>query len=189
MAMLVYNDIRVGKVILMDGAPYQVLDSHVFRKQQRKPVNATKLKNLITGKVTEYSFHVSEKADEAEIETLPLMYIYNAKGEYWFHKVGAPADRMTLPADILGDQALYLKEKTEITGLFFDDKPIGVRLPIKMQFKVTEAPPNIRGNTAQGGDKLVTLETGATVTTPMFVNEGDTIEVNTETHEYVGRIS
>jgi elongation factor P len=64
-----------------------------------------------------------------------------------------------------------------------------VRLPIKMRFKVTEAPPNLRGNTAQGGDKLVTLETGATITTPMFVNEGDTIEVNTETNEYVGRVS
>lgn len=188
MSMLDYNEIRPGKVIIMDGAPYAVLDYHVFRKQQRKPVNATKLKNLITGKVTEYSFHVSEKAEEAEIESRDLIYIYSAKGEYWFHKVGAPADRITLPAEVLGGQEKYLKEKMELVGLFFDGKPIGIRLPIKMQFVVTEAPPSIKGSTAQGGNKVVTLETGATVNTPMFVEIGDTIELNTETGEYVGRV-
>ncbi len=187
--MLDYNEIRVGKVIIFNGEPYEVLDSHVFRKQQRKPVNATKLKNLITGKVTEYSFHVSEKAYEAEIEAVPLIYIYNTKGQWWFHKAGNPGERLELPVSLLGDKAKFLKEKMEIDGLYFEERAIGVRLPIKVQYKVVEAPPNIKGNTAQGGDKLVTLETGATVTTPMFVNEGDTIEVNTETHEYVGRVS
>lgn len=185
--MLDYNEIRVGKVIIFNGEPYEVLDSHVFRKQQRKPVNATKLKNLITGKVTEYSFHVSEKAYEAEIEARPLTYIYNAKGVWWFHATGKPSERLELPVSLLGDKAKFLKEKMEIDGLYFEDRPIGVRLPIKVQYKVVEAPPNIKGNTAQGGDKLVKIETGAGITTPMFVNEGDTIEVNTETGEYVGR--
>ena len=185
--MLAYNDIRKGKVIIFSGEPYAVLDSHVFRKQQRKPVNATKLKNLITGKVTEYSFHVSEKAEEADIETRPLTYIYSARNEWWFHRTGNPSERVTLPEDLLGDQKEFLKEKMELDGLYFEDKPFGIRLPIKMILKVTEAPPNVRGNTAQGGDKLVTLETGAKITTPMFVEEGDMIEVNTETHEYVGR--
>ena len=82
-----------------------------------------------------------------------------------------------------------LKEKMEIEGLFFNDKPIGVKLPIKVALKVTEAPPNMRGNTSQGGNKLVTLETGATMSTPLFVEEGDTIEVNTETGEYVSRVT
>lgn len=185
--MLNYNEITNGKVILFNGEPYEVLDSHVFRKQQRKPVNATKLKNLITGKVTEYSFHVSEKAEEAEIEDRSLTYIYNNRGEYWFHTTGNPGDRMTFPVEILGDKAKFLKEKMEVTGLYFDDRPIGVRLPIKVTYKVVEAPPNVRGNTAQGGNKLVKLETGAMITTPMFVEEGNTIEVNTETGEYVGR--
>lgn len=186
--MLAYNDIRIGKVIIFNGEPYAVLSSHVFRKQQRKPVNATKLKNLITGKVTEYSFHVSEKAEEAEIETRPLTYIYNARGEWWFHRTGNPSERITLPEDLLGDQKKFLKEKMELDGLYFEDKPFGIRLPIKMQFKVAEAPPNVRGNTSQGGNKLVTLETGAQITTPMFVEIGDTIEINTETGEYVSRV-
>jgi elongation factor P len=186
--MLDYNDIRVGKVIIFNGDPYEVLDSHVFRKQQRKPVNATKLKNLITGKVTEYSFHVSEKAVEAEIEARPLTFIYNNRGAWWFHTTGNPSERIELSSDILGDKAKYLKEKTEIFGLYFEDRLIGIRLPIKMQFKVTEAPPTIKGNTAQGGNKLVKIETGAMITTPMFVEEGDTIEINTEVGEYVSRV-
>lgn len=185
--MLEYNEIRGGKVILYNGEPYEVLDSHVFRKQQRKPVNQTKLKNLITGKVTEYSFHQSEKAAEAEIEDRPLTYIYSSRGEWWFHRTGNPSDRMTLSGDILGDKAKFLKEKMEVVGLYFNDKAIGVRLPIKVTYKVKEAPPSVRGNTAQGGNKLVKLETGASITTPMFVEEGDLIEVNTETGEYVGR--
>jgi elongation factor P len=185
--MLSYNEITNGKVILFNNEPYEVLDSHVFRKQQRKPVNATKLKNLITGKVTEYSFHVSDKAEEAEIEDRPLIYIYNNRGEWWFHKIGDPSARLTLPTEILGDQAKFLKEKMEIVGLYFNDRPIGVRLPIKVTYKVVEAPPNVRGNTAQGGNKLVKIETGAMITTPMFVEEGNLIEINTQTGEYVGR--
>lgn len=185
--MLSYNEITNGKVILFNGEPYEVLDSHVFRKQQRKPVNATKLKNLITGKVTEYSFHVSDKAEEAEIEDRSLTYIYNNRGEWWFHRTGDPSARITLPSDILGDQAKFLKEKMEIVGLYFNDRPIGVRLPIKVTYKVVEAPPNVRGNTAQGGNKLVKLETGAMITTPMFVEEGNLVEINTQTGEYVGR--
>ncbi len=186
--MLTYSEVRPGKVIIMNGEPYDVLDCHVFRKQQRKPVNATKLKNLITGKVTEYSFHVSEKIEEAEIDPIPLVYIYNAKGEWWFHKTGNPSARMTLPLVLLGDKAQFLKEKTEITGLFFNERPIGIRLPIKMTFKVVEAPPSMRGNTSQGGNKVVKLETGAMIATPLFVEEGDTIEINTETGEYVSRV-
>ena len=141
----------------------------------------------MTGKVTEYSFHVSEKAEEAEIETRPLTYIYSSRGEWWFHRTGNPSERVTLPEDLLGEQKQFLKEKMELEGLYLEDKPFGIRLPIKMTLRVTEAPPNVRGNTAQGGDKLVTLETGAKITTPMFVEAGDMIEVNTETQEYVGR--
>ncbi len=185
--MLNYNEITAGKVILFNDEPYAVLDSHVFRKQQRKPVNQTKLKNLITGKVTENSFHVSEKAEEAEIEDRALTYIYNNRGEWWFHTTGNPSDRTTLPTDVLGDQAQFLKEKMEVVGLYFNDRVIGVRLPIKVVYKVVEAPPTIRGNTAQGGNKLVKIETGASITTPMFVEEGDSIEINTQTGEYVGR--
>ncbi len=82
--MLEYNEVKEGRFIVLDGTPYEVLDSHVFRKQQRKPVNATKLKNLITGKVTEYSFAVSDRVPEAELIEKTVDYLYHHRGEYWF---------------------------------------------------------------------------------------------------------
>lgn len=186
--MLEYNEIKPKKFIVFEGSPCEVLDSHVFRKQQRKPVNQTKLKNLITGKVVEYSFHQSEKAEEADLDKKTLVFIYQNKGEWWFHEAGNPGNRFSLPETILGDGRKFLKEKMEITALIFDDTVIGIQLPIKVTLKVTEAPPNVKGNTAQGGNKVVTLETGATITTPMFVETGNMIEINTETQEYVQRV-
>jgi len=185
--MLEYNEIKPKTFIVLDGEPYEVIDSHVFRKQQRKPVNQTKLKNLITGKVAERSFHQSEKADEADLQKRQLVFIYQNRGEWWFHEVGNPGARFSIPEATIGDERKFLKENTEVEGLFFNDVIIGVRLPIKMTLKVVEAPPNVKGNTAQGGNKPVTLETGAIVTTPMFVEVGDMIEVNTQTGEYTGR--
>jgi elongation factor P len=185
--MLEYNEITVGKFIIFDEEPWEVIDSHVFRKQQRKPVNATKLKNMITGRVTEYSFHQSEKAEEAEIENKDIQFIYESKGEYWFHEVGNPGKRFALTKDQVGNPGKFLKKDTVAKAMVFDEKIIGVKLPIKMELKVVEAPPGTKGNTAQGGSKQVKVETGAYVNTPLFINEGEVIRVNTETGEYVER--
>ena len=193
--MLSYNELKPKTFIVLNGAPYEVLSVHVFRKQQRKPVNQTKLRNLKTGKVTEQTFHQSETVEEADIDTKTLVYIYNAPardgqtGLWWFHEVGDPGKRMSITEDIVGPQGKFLKEKTEVDGLLFNDEIIGIRIPIKAQLKVVEAPPNIKGNTAQGGTKPVTLETGAIVNAPLFVKTEDTIEVNTETGEYTQRVS
>ncbi len=180
----------------MDGAPYIVLSSHVFRKQQRKPVNATKLKNLITGKVTEYSFHVSEKAEEAEIENREVKYLYNNRGEWWFCEPNDPSKRFKIEADLVGQSGKFLKANTIIQTVIFDDpnhsdgqgKIIGVKLPIKVDLKVTEAPPAVKGDTAKGGTKMITLETGATVQAPLFIQEGDLVRINTETGLYSDRV-
>ena len=185
--MLEYNEITVGKFIIFDEEPWEVIDSHVFRKQQRKPVNATKLKNMITGRVTEYSFHQSEKAEEAEIENKDIQFIYESKGEYWFHEVGNPGKRFALTKDQVGNPGKFLKKDTVAKAMVFDEQIIGVKLPIKMELKVVEAPPGTKGNTAQGGSKQVKVETGAYVNTPLFINEGEVIRVNTETGEYVER--
>ncbi len=186
--MLEYNEITEKKCIILDGAPYEVLTSHVFRKQQRKPVNATKLKNLITGKVTEKSFHVSEKAKEADISTEEIKYLYNNKGEWWFSKPSNPSDRFKLGEGLLGDKGKFLKENEIITAMTFDEQIIGVKLPIKVELKVTEAHPAVKGDTAKGGNKQVTLETGATISVPMFIKEGDILRINTETGEYTDRL-
>src|SRR6185369_6298233 len=109
MAMLEYNEILPKRVILLDGEPYEVLDAHVFRKQQRKPVNQTKLRHLITGKVTEQAFHVSEKVEEADLSTKSVKYLYTNKGEWWFCAEDNPADRFMLSNETLGAGAKFMK--------------------------------------------------------------------------------
>ena len=194
--MLEYNEILKGKVILLGDEPYEVLDAHVFRKQQRKPVNQTKLRHLITGKVTEQAFHVSEKADEADLSTKSVKYLYTNKGERWFCDEKNPADRFMLSQETIRTGAQFLKPNMLVEALVFNDpdasvgagKIIGIKIPIKMELKVTEAPPAVKGNTAQGGSKLITLETGATLNAPLFINEGDIVRINTTTGEYVERV-
>ena len=186
--MLDYNEVKPRKRILLDGQPYEVLESKVSRKQQRKPVNQTKVKNLITGKVDERTFHHSDTVEEADIDKKNVKYLYNNRGEWWFCNPADPSNRFQIDEGVIGDTAQYLKENMEVEGLVFEDEILGITVPIKMEFEVAEAPPNIKGNTASGGDKKVTLETGAVITTPMFVETGDVIEINTESHTYVKRV-
>lgn len=192
MSMLAYNDVVPRKVIIHDGEPFEVMTSHVFRKQQRKPVNATKLKNLLTGRVVEHSFAVSDKVDEADMSKKAVKFIYEQKGEFWFHAEKTPAERFTIKSDVIGDQKQWMKAGDTYNVRIFmneDDEEliIGVDLPIKMDLKVKEAAPAVKGNTSSGALKSVVLETGATLNVPLFINEGDIVTVNTETGDYVGR--
>lgn len=188
MAVLSYNEILPKKIIIWNGEPYEVAAAHVFRKQQRKPVNQTKLRSLRTGKVIEATFHQNENAPEADISYKPIEFIYENRGEFWFCTPGKPAERFSLPVDVIGDGRKFMKPKSEVEAMVFDEEIIGVHLPIKVDLVVKEAAPAVRGNTSQGGTKQVTLETGATLNVPLFINEGDILRINTETGEYVERM-
>jgi len=185
---LAYTDLTKGVFFVMNGEPYEVLEAHFLRMQQRKAVVQTKIKNLITGKVLDRNFQPSDNFDEADMEKKEANFIYKAKGELWFHEVGKPANRFSLKEELIGEPGQFLKQNTVVTTLIFNGKVIGVTLPIKMELKVTEAPPAIKGNTAQGGTKVVELETGAKISVPLFVNEGDVVRVNTEMGSYVERV-
>lgn len=186
--MLEYNEITPRKSIILDGQPYEVLDAHIFRMQQRKPQNKTKLKNMLTGSVTEITFHQSEKVEEAEIEKKDAKFIYTSRGEWWFSEPNNPSKRFKLSEKMIGDSRKFLKPETIVTTLTFNEEVFGVILPINIELKVTEAPPAVKGDTAKGGLKQVVLETGATISTPLFVNDGDTIRINTQTGEYKERV-
>jgi elongation factor P len=188
MAVLSYNEITLKKVILHEGDPYLVMASHVFRKQQRKPVNITKLKNLKSGRVVEVTFHQNETVEEAGLETKSVTYIYKKPGEYWFHTTGNAGDRFALSEDLVGEQGRFMKERMEIDAILFGEEVIGLKLPIKMELKVKEAMEAVKGNTSSGALKEVTLETGATIMVPMFINTGDIISINTETGDYSERV-
>jgi len=187
--MLEYNEIKPRKVIVYEGEPFEVLSSHVFRKQQRKPVNAVKMKNLLTGKVMEISFHQSEKAEEAEVDKRKIKFLYESKGEYWFCEEKDPSKRFKLDAEQVGEQIHYVKQNSLVDLISFEDKILGVEVPIKVELKVIEAAPAVKGNTVQGGLKQVKVETGYTVNVPLFVNEGDILRINTDTGEYVERVN
>ncbi len=186
--MLEYNEITLRKFIIYEGQPYEVLDSHVFRKQQRKPVNATKLKNLITGNIKEISFHVSDKVEEADLTKKDIKYLYSNRGQFWFCEINDPSKRFELPTDLIGDKVKFMKQNMTVSALIFEEKIIGLQIPIKMEFKVIEAHPAVKGDTAKGGSKQVKLENGTELHVPMFVNEGDVIRINTETGEYAERV-
>ncbi len=189
MAMLDYSEITERKYIVFNDEPWEIITSHVFRKQQRKPVNAVKMKNLITGKVTEQSFHVSEKVEEAEIDKIEAKYLYANRGEFWFCDPTNPSDRFQISETILGNRGKFIKPNTIIKVLKFGDITIGIDMPIKVELKVVEAHAAVKGNTAQGATKIVKLETGAEINVPMFIKEGEIIKVNTETGEYTERAS
>lgn len=188
MAKLAYNEITLKKVIIFNDEPCLVLASHVFRKQQRKPVNITKLKGLKSGRVVEQTFHQNETADEAELETRDIVFIYRKPGEYWFHTAGKPAERFALSEDLVGDGGKFIKERSELKAMVFEDEVIGVRVPIKAELKVKETAEAVRGNTATNAMKEAILETGASVQVPQFINNGDIIAINTETGEYSERM-
>jgi len=172
----------------MDGAPYEVIETHFLRMQQRKAVVQTRIRNLITGKLLDRNFQASDSFEEAEIEKKKAMFIYQTKGEYWFHAEGDPKARFSLSAELVGDQGQFLKPNTRVETMVFDDKVIKIDIPVKMDFKVIEAPPSTKGNTAQGGTKVVTIEGGAKISAPLFINEGEIIRVNTQTGQYVERV-
>jgi len=188
-----YNEIKERKYIIMNDEPFEVIDSSVSRQQQRKPVNKTKLKSLISGRVIEHTFQSSDTAEEADMSKKNLVYIYSRGDEHWFHTEGDKSDRFPLSDDVLGRAKDYILEGDTVEfSIFTDDEGeeriTGVNLPIKVELEVTEAPPAIKGNTATGGDKLVTMKTGLKVTAPLFINIGDIISINTETGEYTGRV-
>lgn len=191
MATLEYNEVKERKYIVFKDEPYEIMESHVARTQQRKPQNQVKMKNLINGKVIPGTFYATDKVEEAEVLKREAKFIYANKGEYWFCNVDNPKERYTIEDNILSDNVKFLKADTIVDLLIFEyndeETIIGLKLPIKMTFTVKDAPPAIRGNTSGGGNKLVTLETGAQITTPLFIEAGEQLIVNTETGEYVER--
>jgi len=186
--MLSYNELKIGTMFKFEGIPYEVLDYAFLRMQQRKPVAKTKIKNLFTGQVIERNFHQNEPLEDIEIEKQPITFLYGNKGEFWFCEKGNPKNRFKLEESKIGPAIKFLKPNSEVSAVKLEDQILNIKIPIKVDLKVTETPPGERGNTAQGGTKMATLETGAEVAVPLFVNIGDIIRVNTESETYVERM-
>jgi len=186
--MLTHNDLKKGALIIIDKEPYEVLEVNFLKKAQRRPTVQTKIRNLITGSVLPKNFHQGDAVEEAEIFKFKVKFLYSHRSRFFFSKEEDPSRRFDLSEDQIGLNAQFLKTGETIDAQEFENSVINISLPIKVRLKVKEAPPGARGDRAQSGTKIVILETGAKINVPLFVKEGDTIEVNTEKGEYVQRV-
>lgn len=172
----------------MDDDPYVVLTSNIAKKDRQKASNNVKMKNLRTGGVVDRTFHQADVLEEASIEKRDVKFLYQNRGEYFFCEPENPRERFSFGEDIVGDGAAFMKENSIVEALVFDDQIMSISVPVKVELKVKEAAPAVKGNTSSGATKEVTLESGATIQVPMFINEGDVVSVNTETGLYAERV-
>jgi len=186
--MLSHIELKKGTYFVHEGAPCLVLEHSLMFKGRGSSVMQVRFRNLKTGNVLSRSFHAGEEFEEAALEKLQVKFIYENRGKYTFTEADNPAKRFELSKEQIGPQVEFLIPNTVMEGLRFEEHILTIALPIKMNLKVKEAPPGIKGDRAQGGNKTAILETGAVAQVPLFVNTGDVIEVNTETGEYVRRM-
>ena len=186
--MLTHNDLKKGIKIILDTEPYEVLEARPLKKAQRRVVIQTKIRNLITGNVLNRNFHQSDVFEEAELSKFKAKFLYCHKDHYFFCEEQNSSKRFDLASEQIGSPAKFLKPNQIVEGVMFKERVINISLPIKIQLKIIEAPPDFKGDRAQAGTKVVTLETEAKITVPLFIKEGNIIEINTETGEYVKRI-
>lgn len=183
------NDIRAGILISHNGEPWQVMEANFMRTSQRKPVMQTKLKNLITGKTLEYSFKPGDKVEEANVGKKPAQFLYQTPSEAVFMDT-ASYEEIHLKKEGIAHKLVFLKEGENVDIITWNETPISITIPKKVELKVTSAPEGVKGDSAQGRvTKQVILENELTLNVPLFVKEGDVIRINTDTGEYVERVS
>ncbi len=186
--MIDHTQLKKGARIIMDGLPYEILETMPMKKAQRRVVIQARIKNLINNNVCEKNFHQGDVFEEAELEKFQIKFLYCHNGKYFFCEIGNPSKRFEFSKEQISKVADFLKPNQIVDGQMFEGKIINICLPIKIQLKISQAPPNIKGDTAQGGTKTAILETGKEINVPLFIEEGDTIEINTEIGDYVRRV-
>jgi len=184
--MLGLSDIKSGKNIVLDSTPFAVLYHEHSKTGRAGAVLRTRLKNLFTGAVLEKTFQGYDNVEEADISKSKAQFLY-LEGENYAFMDNESYEQFSLSKEVLGNATNYLIEGTEVIVLSFNGIPINIELPVKVELKVVEAPPGIKGNSATTGGKVVKLETGLSISAPLFIKEGETIIVNTERGEYAGR--
>jgi elongation factor P len=181
------NDFRNGVSIDLDGDAFVVVDFQHVKPGKGSAFVRTKLKNVRTGGVVERTFAAGEKVPKAHLERKQMQYLYADGSDYVFMD-NATYDQMSLTAEQIGPKIKYLKENMDLYILFFKGAILGVDFPPQVELTIVETEPGIKGDTATGGTKPATTDTGAIVKVPFFINEGDMIRVNTETGEYIERV-
>lgn len=184
--MISVNDFRTGSTIEVDGDIWRVIEFQHVKPGKGAAFVRTKLRNLRNGNINEKTFRGGERVKRAQIDNVKMQYLY-ANGTDHVFMNNETYDQIELPETQIEYELKFLKEGMEIHVIQFQGEVLGVQLPITVELEVTETEPGIKGDTASGGSKPATLETGLTVQVPFFVNVGDVLVVNTEEGEYVSR--
>lgn len=185
--MISSNDFKTGMTIILDGNIFQVIEFLHVKPGKGSAFVRTKLKNITTGNSMEKTFRAGEKIEQAILDRRDMQYLYSDGQEYTFMD-NHNFEQMALPKETVGENnVLYLKENMNISILMHGHKILGVDLPAHVELEVVDTPPSEKGNTASGGTKPATLETGAQVQVPFFVEVGNRIRVDTRTNSYLDR--
>lgn len=184
--MVAARDFTKGIVITFEGAPYTILDYHIHKTAQRKPVLQTKLRHLHTGRIMDRTFNESDQFEQPQLQTRPHQYLYHEPAGHVFMD-NSTFDQVTLPDDFVAEAKYLLREQTEYPIRFLDDKPIGLVLPPNFSDQITETPEPSKEGRGTNVMKDAKLACGLSVKVPMFVRTGDYIRIDTQTHAYMGK--
>ncbi len=184
--MILAGDLRPGMKIELDGTPFVVTDYQWVKPGKGGAFNRTKLRNMRTGSIVERTFRTEEKVERAELEERRAQFLYRSDDEYHFMDTET-YEQFFLPEDQLGDARDYLKEEMVVTIVSHRGSPLTVEVPTFVELAVAKTDPGVRGDTASGGSKPATLETGAVIQVPLFINVGDRLRVDTRTGTYIER--
>jgi elongation factor P len=182
------SDFRRGLKIEIEGTPYAIVEFQHVKPGKGGAFVRTKLKNLVTGGVVDKTFRASEKVGKPDLEEKSMQYLYSEGSEHYFMD-NETYEQTFLTGDQLSDSKNFLQENITISVLLYQGKPIGVELPIFVELKITKTEPGVKGDTASGGTKPATVETGAVIQVPLFLNEGDKIKIDTRTGGYIERVT
>src|SRR5438552_188530 len=180
-------EFKKGLKIQFDGQPYTIVDFQHVKPGKGGAFVRTKLKHMRQGRVIDNTFRAGEKVELVDFEDKHMQYLY--KDDRYHFMDTETYDQISLSAEEVGDARDFLKENTDVDILFIDGSPVTVELPTFMELAIAKTDPGIRGDTASGGSKPATLESGAVVQVPLFLNQGDVVKVDTRTAEYLGRVA
>ncbi len=182
------TDFRKGLKIEMDGEPYVIVECQHVKPGKGAAFVKTRIKSLISGNVQDINFRSGDKVDTPNLEEREMQFLYNEGDDFHFMDQTTYEQTM-LDREQVGESAYYLQENCDVKALFHNDKPIGLEVPMFVVLKITGTEPGVKGDTASGGSKPATLETGKVIQVPLFVNEGELVKVDTRTGEYIERAS
>ena len=182
------SDIRKGLKIMMDGAPYTIVEFQFVKPGKGAAFTRTKMKNLLTGGVLERNLRSGDKLEPADVETKTMQYLYADADSFIFMDT-ATYDQVNIPKPTVGESADFMPENTNVEVLFFNARAVAVSLPNFIEQAIIETDPGFRGDTATGATKPARISTGATINVPLFINVGDVIKIDTRTGQYLERLS